>query len=166
MLSSIISKISWFVGERHKNRCIFKNKILFFNERYMFLVLACWDKRMLSNATCLKQISWLFKQLSLIIAEISCSVSDRRENRSSFVNKSLFFNERLMFLSLTCRVKQMLSNATSSKRYLFFHIVIIDHSQNTVFRSRGQENRRFFENKYYSSANDTCFWGHLVELIE
>ena len=124
-LLSIISKMTCSADERHDSRRFFENKILFFYERYMFLVLACWDKRMLSNATCLKQISWLFKQLSLIIAKISCSVSNSHENRCSFVNKSLFFNERFMFLSLPCRVKRMLSNATSS---VFFHILIINHS--------------------------------------
>ena len=161
-LTSIISKITCSADEKHDSRRFFENKVLFFNERYMFLVLACWNKRMLSNATHLKRISLIFKQLSLIIAKISCSVCDRHENRCSFVNKSLFFNERFMFFSLTCRVKWMLSNAKSSKRYLFFHIVIIDHRQNIVFRSRRTRKSTFlrewilFFSEWYMFLRSSC----------
>ena len=47
-LSSIVHKISWFVGELHENRRFFENKRLFLKETLMFLWCACRVQRMLS----------------------------------------------------------------------------------------------------------------------
>ena len=44
-----INKIWCSVGKRHENRRFFRNKRLFFNQRYMFFFSICIVNRMLSN---------------------------------------------------------------------------------------------------------------------
>ena len=48
-LSSIITKITCYVGVLHENRRFFKNKSSFLKETNMFLSSACRVQRMLSN---------------------------------------------------------------------------------------------------------------------
>ena len=107
-LSSIVAKISCFIGEKHENPSFIENKILFFDESDMILLLTYRDKRMLSNATSFERISIVFKELSSNTPRISCTLGERQENPSFFESKILFFKERYMFLMLICRVKRMI----------------------------------------------------------
>ena len=56
-LLMIINKIWCSVGERHENRCFFRNKRLFFNQSYTFSWSTCVVKRMLSKDTSFEDIS-------------------------------------------------------------------------------------------------------------
>ena len=69
----------------------------------MFLILTSRVKRMLWNATRFERISVVFKETSSIISKLQCIVVDLHENQNFFENKTLFFNKRYMFLTLTCR---------------------------------------------------------------
>ena len=116
LLFKSISKISCSVGESRGNQHFIGNKGLYFNERYMSLMLSCRVKQMQSNATRLKRTSWVYQEFSSIISKITCSVGGRHEIWGFFEIKKLFFNQSYMFLISTCRVKRTLSNASWLKR--------------------------------------------------
>ena len=94
------------------NRRFFLNKSLFLKDPHMFLSSAGRVQRMLSIETSFERITRVFKELSWIIPKISCSVGEMHENRSFFLNKSLFLKEPHMFLCSDCRVQQILSIQT------------------------------------------------------
>ena len=162
-LSSNTPKISCSLGERQGNQSFFESKIFFFKERYMFLMLTCRVKRMISNATGLKSVTWIFKELLSIIATISSSVDERHKNQSFIWNKWLFFSERCMFLILTCRVKRILSNANSFERIAQ---VCKDSSSNiseTSCSLRETHESKISSKIKYSSPKNACFWCWIVE---
>ena len=58
----------------HEKRRFFVNKLLFLTETHTFLFSACRVQRILSIQTSFKGTTRVFRELSSIIPNISCSV--------------------------------------------------------------------------------------------
>ena len=92
----------------------------FLKERYMFLLLPCRVKRMLSNETRFERISRVFKKLSSIIAKIFWSTwsGKRHENRSFFENKRLFSKKHTCLCSCFLKLNECYRVRIALNEYL------------------------------------------------
>ena len=135
-LSPIISKIS-YSGRSHIQ---WKINRFVYNENFWIITPShiLWQKI---------RLLIIFEEICAKFSRLLNLVVARPENRRFFENNSFFFSGRYMFLCLACRVKQLLSNATSLiKISWFFKALWTIISKISCSVGKFRENRRFFEN--------------------